>query len=356
MLTRLSHFCLVLLSCGGFALAQKPLDIPPVAEQPAAVQAGPITLDVVVTDKAGHPIRGLQQSDFTVFDNKQPAALRSFTAHEIETAHDDPQTLILVIDDVNANFNVVSVVRTQIENYLRSNGGKLPIPVAIFMLTDRGLSQVSPASTDGNTIISVLHQKAGELHDISRSGGFYAAEERTQISLHAMERMGTYLSGAQGRKLLVWIGPGWPIFDNPNVIISSQQQRNFFSIIVELSTMLRQANVAIYSIDPTGPGDAASPRNFLWENFTKPVTKPNKADPGNLALQVFAVHSGGTVHLGTNDIAGEIAKCVNDASAWYTLSFDQQHADTPDAWHDVQVKVDKPGTVVRTSNGYYAQP
>jgi hypothetical protein len=59
---------------------------------------------------------------------------------------------------------------------------------------------------------------------------------------------------------------------------------------------------------------------------------------------------------GSNDITGEIAKCANDESAWYSLTFDPQRGDTPDAWHDVQVKVDKPGTVVRTSNGYYAQP
>jgi VWFA-related protein len=338
------------------ASAQKPLDVPPVAPQGPAASSGPITLDVVVTDKSGKPVRGLTQADFTVFDNKQPTAIRSFQAHELETeTHNGSQALILVIDDVNANFNIVSVVRTQIENYLRSNGGHLSIPVGIFILTDTGLNQVTPISNDGNAIASVLHQKDGQLHDIPRSAGFYGAEERVELSLRALGTLGTYLEKADGRKLVVWIGPGWPIFDNPNVIVSPQQQRNFFSTIVGLSSLLRQADVSIYSVDPIGPSDAASARNFLWENFTKPVTKPTKADPGDLALQVFAVHSGGEVQSGSNDITGEIAKCVQDATAWYTLSFDQQKADTPDTWHDVQVKVDKPGLKVRTDNGYYAQ-
>jgi VWFA-related protein len=351
-----SRVFLVLACCAASALAQKPLDVPPVSAPPPASTTGPITLDVVVTDKAGKPIRGLKQEDFNVLDNKQPTAIRSFQAHEIETQHDDAQGLFLVVDDVNANFTTVSVVRTQIENFLRSNGGHSPMPVGIFMLTDRGLEQITKISNDGNELASALHDQEGELHDISRSSGFYGAEERLQISLHALATLGEYLGKADGRKLVVWIGPGWPIFDNPNIIIGQQQQRSLFGEIVNLSSMLRQAGVTLYSVDPLGPADAASTRTFLWEGFTKPVTKPAKSDPGDLALQVFAVHSGGTVYSGSNDIAGEIAKCAGDASAWYSIAFQGQKPDSPDTWHDVEVKVDKPGVKVRTDNGYYAQP
>jgi hypothetical protein len=38
------------------------------------------------------------------------------------------------------------------------------------------------------------------------------------------------------------------------------------------------------------------------------------------------------------------------------MTFDSQKADSPDTWHDIAVKVDKPGVKVRTLNGYYAQP
>jgi VWFA-related protein len=356
MLKQSRSSCLVLLLCAASALAQKPLDVPPVAAPPTSPTAGPITFDVVVTDKAGNPIRGLKQEDFTLLDNKQPATIRSFEAHEIETPHNDPQALFLLIDDVNGNFNIVSVVRTQLENFLRSNGGHLPIPVGIMMLTDKGLEEVTPVSNDGNTLATVLHQKEGQLREIPRSTGFYGAEERVDISLRAIGSLGAYLGKAPGRKLVVWIGPGWPIFDNPNVTVSPQQQRNLFSGIVGLSSMLRETGVTIYSVDPVGPADAASTRNFLWESFTKPVTGTNKTQPGNLALQVFATHTGGTVESGSNDIAGEIAKCARDATAWYSISFDAQKPDAPNTWHGIDVKVDKPGLKVRTDNGYYAQP
>jgi len=348
----------VVTGCGACAWAQKPLDIPPVAAPTPLAGAGPITLDVVVTDKAGNPIAGLKQEDFSLLDNKQPAAIRSFAAHELGAPGEksDAVGLFLLIDDVNADFNIVSTVRTQIENYLRADGGHLAMPLGIFLLTDTGLTQVTPVSTDGNALASALHQKDGQLHQIPRSAGFYGGEERLEISLQGIATLGQYLGKADGRKLVVWIGPGWPIFDNPNVMISPQQQRKLFSTVVELSSMLREAGITIDSVDPLGPSDAASARNFLWESFMKPVAKPSKADPGNLALQVFAMHTGGTVEAGSNDITGEITRCAKDAKAWYSLSFDPQKTDTPNAWHDVQVKVDRPNVKVRTDNGYYAQP
>jgi VWFA-related protein len=357
MLKQWSCLSLVLVFCASTnALAQKPLDIPPISTPPTAPAAGPVTFNVVVTDKAGHAIPGLKKEDFTLLDSKQPATIRSFVAHPTDSPQSDAQALFILIDDVNANFSVVSVVRTQLENYLRSNGGKLTNPVGIFILTDSGIQQVALPSTDGISLANILHQKDGQLHEIPRSAGFYGAEERTDLSLRGLTSLANYFGKVGGRKLLVWIGPGWPIFDNPNVIISPQQQRNLFGTVVGVSSLLRQAGVTIYSVDPVGPADAASSRNFLWENFTKPVTRPNKSDPGNLALQVFAIHSGGIVLSGSNDISGEIVKCAGDASAWYSLTFDPQKADAPNAWHDVEVKVDQPGLKIRTNNGYYAQP
>lgn len=356
MLRRWTKTCLVLICCGASALAQRPLDVPPVAAPAPPPTSGPTTLDVVVTDKGGHPIRGLAQADFTLLDNKQPTTIRSFAAHELPTEQHGAQSLFLLVDDVNSGFNTVSVVRTQIENFLHTNGGHLPMPVGIFFLTDSGLNQVTTVSDDGNALANVLHTKEGQLHEISRSAGFYGAEERTEVSLRALSGLANYLGKADGRKMVIWIGPGWPIFDNPNVEVSPQQQRNFFSAIVDLSSALRRGGVTIYSIDPGGPNDAAGARNYLWESFTKPVLKVNNANPGNLALQVFATHTGGTVEYGSNDITGEIAKCVDDASAWYTLTFDAQKPDAPNTWHELVVKVDKPGIKVRADNGYYAQP
>lgn len=355
MLRRWGLLCLILGCSTGGGYAQQGA-APSVPAESATPHTGPITFNVVVTDKAGQPIHGLRQEDFTLLDHRQPTPIRSFAAHEVTAQPNDPQAIFLVLDDVNASFNAVSLERTQIQNFLQSHGGHLPVPVSLFLVTDNGPEQITPVSSDGNALVNILRQKKGQLHDIPRSAGFYGAAERLDLSLHALQSISTYLGSAQGRKLLIWVSPGWPIFDSPNIIVSNQQQRALFGTIVSLSTRLREENVTLYAVDPLGTWDAAGPRTFLWQNFLKPVTKPNKADPGDLALQVLAQQSGGKIYNGSNDVAGEIAKCADDVSAWYTVTFDPQHADADVTWHDVQIRVDKPGLTVRTRNGYYAQP
>jgi VWFA-related protein len=357
MLKAIGCLSAVLVFLAGSALAQKPVEVAPVTGENPPGQSGPIQLDVVVTDKAGHPIAGLQQGDFTLLDNRQPATIQSFAAHALDNpaVPSEPESAVLLIDDVNASFNVVSIERTQIEQFLRSSGGHLAVPMAIFFLTDKGVEQITPVSADGTSLANTLHQREGQLHDMPRAG-FWGAAERIEISLRALDSVAQFESRRPGRKLLIWVSPGWAVFDNPNVIVTSQQQRSFFSMIVDFSTRLRQAQVTLYSVDPLGTWDAAGPRTFLWENYMKPVTKENKSNTGNLALEVMAFQSGGKVLSGSNNVAGEIAQCVEDASAWYTLSFDPQRADAPNTWHSVEVKVDKPGLKVRTRNGYYAQP
>src|SRR5271169_5442806 len=45
-------------------------------------QGGLIKLDVVVTDKSGKPVTGLEPTDLTVLDNGQPSKILSFQAFD----------------------------------------------------------------------------------------------------------------------------------------------------------------------------------------------------------------------------------------------------------------------------------
>src|SRR5271163_4115464 len=68
-----------------------------------------IMLDVVVTDKSGRPVPGLQQQDFTLLDNKQPQKILSFEA--VQGGADPPVEVLLVVDEVNTNFTNVAFER-----------------------------------------------------------------------------------------------------------------------------------------------------------------------------------------------------------------------------------------------------
>jgi VWFA-related protein len=102
--------------------------------------------------------------------------------------------------------------------------------------------------------------------------------------------------------------------------------------------------------------DAASLHTDYYQEYLKGVDKPKHADIGNLGLQVLAEQTGGRVLNSSNDLAGEIARCTRDASAYYKLSFDTVAADGPNEYHAIEVKVDKPGLTAHTRTGYYNQP
>jgi VWFA-related protein len=161
-----------------------------------------------------------------------------------------------------------------------------------------------------------------------------------------------------GRKLVVWISPGWPfLISGMDQVLESQKQKQwFFDSIVALSDGFRRARITLYNIDPLGTADALSLRATDYKQFLKPVKKADQADIGDLALQVLASQSGGRVLNSSNDLAGEIATCAADANSYYVLSFEGLPGDGPNEYHALEIKIDKPGLTVRTRSGYYAQP
>lgn len=95
---------------------------------------------------------------------------------------------------------------------------------------------------------------------------------------------------------------------------------------------------------------------YLYQDFLKGIKTADKADPPYLSLKVLAVQSGGRVVGPDNDLTAQINACVQDAAAFYTLSFDPPKADRANEYHDLKVTVDKPGLSARTRTGYYNQP
>lgn len=329
-------------------------ELPPSA---SATANHAITLDVVVADKGGQVSRGLQQQDFTLLDNKQPQKVTSF--HEVErptATADPPVEVILLVDEVNASATDVARQRQALEKFLKQNGGELVRPVSIVFFSDTGTMIGNTPSQDAKALIAELNGARSSLRVIGRSQGIYGAADRLQLSLRTLGQLADYEATRPGRKLVVWISPGWPLLSGPNIQLSSRDQQGLFNDIVSLSDSLRNARITLYSVDPLGTADAAGFRTTYYKEFLKGVTSASHVQAGNLALQVLAYQSGGKVLNSDNDMTEEIAACINDANAFYVLTFDREPGDGPNEYHALEVKIDKPGLTARTRSGYYAQP
>jgi VWFA-related protein len=333
--SRLSCLILAALLSAGAASAKQAAQQTPPPRPPTANQ---ILLDVVVSPKSGPPVADLQQQDFTLLDNKAPQTITSFKAIPGREA---PADVLLVIDAVNVDYRVLS--------------GHLAYPIALAVFTDKGVQIVGNFSSDGNELSATLDREDIGLRDIGRSGGFYGAGERLQLSLQAFRQLTASEARNTGRKIMLWVSPGWPLLSGARIEIDAKQQAQIFTDIVGLNTQLLRAGVTVYDVNPLGSNEALM-RTSYYQEFVKGVSKPSQAAAGNLGLQVLAVQSGGLVLDHNNDVSALLQKCLSDVAPYYEISFAAGPAERPDEYHQLDVKIAKPGLTARTRQGYYAQP
>jgi VWFA-related protein len=319
----------------------------------SAKKFGQITLDVTVTDKAGLPVSGLDESDFAVLDNQQPAMVLSFHAVNGGAAADSTQA-ILVIDEVNDSFQSVATERDQIVKFLSGNGGQLPIPIALALFSGSGV-KIDQPTRDGHLLISELEKMPIPVHTITEAMGGEGVVERYQLSLKMLNQLLTYTESKPGRKLLLWIGPGWPMMVGASFASTPTDKHANWDEIVSSSRALREARTTLYSINSSSSGTDLA-ENELYKNFLKPVTVEKDTSSGNLALPVLALRSGGKALNGSNDLAGGIASCIADASDYYTITIQTTTSETVNSYQPLEVKLQKAGLTARTNAGHYNQP
>jgi len=358
--SRATLFLLFFFGFSASAFAQHSVQAPPQDQVPGNVtplseaQDSHLVLDVVVADRSGKPRTGLTQNDFVVRDNGQPRKILSF--HAVDGVAEPPVKIILIVDEVNTTFTRVAYERDQLRKFLMQNGGQLTHPVSLGFFSDTGTELQPNASTDGKALLASFDEHETKLRTIRRSTGFYGAEERFSLSQKSLGMLATAEARLPGRKLVIWISPGWPILSGPNITLTTKQEQGLFSSIVWLANTLRQARITLYSVDPLGVEDAATNRLNYYEEFLKPVAAPKNVQAGNLSLQVLARQSGGQALNSSNDITEQVNRCVADADAFYTLTIDPTPSDRPNELHTVDVKVETPGLTARTRSVFYGQP
>jgi VWFA-related protein len=366
-----SHrLCIFLVAVSISLSAQQPSEPTPAPASPAtgnparpahqdSGSANPlITLDVIVANKSGKPQAGLQQQNFTLLDNKAPQKIVSFQAvDEPSVEAVPPVEVVLVIDTVNTSPQTLGNETLQIQKYLRQNDGKLAHPTSVIVFSDSGLKNLGDPTLDGNALSTAMDGKdVIGLHAMHQAAGTNGDFERLMSSIRKLYSLAGFEARKPGKKMVIWISPGWPMLAGAGQEMYSKGKEQLFSILVAVSTAIRQARITLYSIDPEGAGGNGVRSRFAYESYLKGVPSAKDVSPPNLSLPVFVTRSGGRVLTTGNDIGSQIDDCVTDTKAFYVLSFEGVSTERPDEYHALELKVDKPGLIVHTNAGYYAQP
>ena len=334
--------------------AQQPMPNPAAMQQggqPGQPSSRAIQLDVVVAPKSGPAVGGLTQNDFTVLDDKQPQTITSFKAFE---GSQEPVQVVLLIDSVNTDFQTVAYERTEIGKFLRSNGGHLAHPVMLAVLTDNGIKVEQNSTSDGKVMAAALDKAEIGLRVLNRSTGFYGADERLQISLQSLGQLAGSMARVPGRKVILWLSPGWPLLSGPAVELSGKQQQSIFDQIVETSTQFRKEQVTVDAVNPLGVDEGVG-RTFYYQAYLNGVKKPGDAQLADLSLQVIATQTGGQV-LSSTGISSLLTQCMEDVAPFYRITFaapPTEPGQNRAIYHSVEVKVSRPDVKALTSTGYY---
>ncbi|HEX4581456.1 MAG TPA: VWA domain-containing protein [Acidobacteriaceae bacterium] len=344
------------------AAQQSPPDHPALSHHPAPAPGseaeGKIKLDVVVTDDAGRPVAGLEEKDFTLLDNEKPRPILSF--HGVDGTvgagrREPPVEVVLLVDVANTDLRVVGNERYQIESFLRRDGGRLAQPTSLMVFDDRGVKGLPQPTKDGNRLADELNKaESTTTHSILLTT--QTEPIRMTLSLNALQRIIEAENQKAGRKILIWIGDGWPMLENSYYLFTERDHRPWFDGVVTSSGDLREARVTLYSIYPTDPATTDEPHVQHYRSFLKGVPSVHQVRPGNLALPVLAIHSGGRALDAPGNLGDQIASCIAEAKFYYTLTFDPATAKHVDEYHELAVRVDQPRLKARTSAGYYGEP
>jgi VWFA-related protein len=215
---------------------------------------------------------------------------------------------------------------------------------------------------------------------------------KAKATLDTLTRVSKYMSGIRGRrKALVLfsegmdfntddvIGPrssggfgqaGSGLDPNPVSNNSVTEAMHAANIMADMQLMFEaasRANVAVYSVDPRG---VASETDVLMgvsgggaavagsggvvpvEMVTRGVREELRRQIGS--LRTYSEVTGGLALVGTNDFETGFRKIVQDNSSYYVLGYNIENPKNDGKFHEITVRVKRPGAQVRARKGYYA--
>jgi VWFA-related protein len=392
------------------APAQQPPPPDPAA-QPPVFRAGInyVRVDVIISDKAGNPVADLQASDFDVLEDnklqkidtfklikldggtaesiKEPVKeIRNDYDEESEAARDDVRLFAIFLDDYHVRRGASMSVRGQLSKFIDTQIGPSDMVGVMYPLEATG----SVRMTRNHSAVSRgLQGFLGRKYEYEPKNQFeeqyahYPTETveriRNQVSLSALKALIVHMGSLkEGRKSLILVSEGYtymvppqmrnadaqqPGSGNPNAFNplagtnDINEERAAWSNGLDMDSDLREIydtanrnNVAIYAVDPRGlPGF-----EFDINEGVGLQTDSKYLSSTMDSLRTLAENTDGRAIVNRNDIATGMKQITRDSSAYYLIGYNSIQAPTDGKFHEIKVKVKRPGVQVRARRGYWA--
>jgi VWFA-related protein len=364
-----------------------------------------VRVDVIVTDRKGQPITDLKPEEVEVFEDGDrqdiesfklfrideltettPARpIRSLFDEESEAQRPDVRLFAFFLDDYHVRRGNAMRARIDIADFVRRSiapqdmvGIMYPLTPTSDVVMGRNHEALARAieTFDGRKYDYFPRNQFEEQY--SNYPAVVVEQIRNQVSLGALKGLIIKLGGLrEGRKALILVSEGYtnylppqlrdPVASQPGLgnpargdesvgdNMGEQRERWFsqaemLSDLKDIYDLANRNNVSIYALDPRGLA--------AFEHDVNEAV-PFQMDSAMLrqtmdSIRVLADETDGRAIVNRNDLAAGMRQIIRDSSAYYLIGYNSRKAPKDGKFHEIRVRVKRPGVEVRHRKGYWA--
>lgn len=363
-----------------------------------------VRVDVIVTGRDGQPVENLTQADFEVTEDGKPQAIETFRFvsvsgftgpgepapreirtdydEESEAGKDDVRLFAIFLDEYHVRKGASLSVKKPLIHFLQTQVGDRDMVGIMYPLTPITAVRMT---RNRQELISAIEQFEGRKYDyrprneMEDKYAMYPAAVveriRNQVSMSALQSLVLRMGGLrEGRKAVILVSEGYsnilppqlrdpiaayPGYNNPNrgnAMAESDERADFFAnldIYQELQRVYdvaNRSNTTIYALDPRG----LTPFEFDINEGVNFRDDKRYLDSTMDTLRTLAEETDGRAIVSRNDLDRGLAQVVRDSSAYYLIGYNSTQPRADGKFHEIKVRLKKPGLDVRARKGYWA--
>ena len=371
--------------------AQSPTQTPPQASPVFRGGVDIVPVDVVATDSKNHPVTDLTIADFELTEHGRPQTITDLKYISIPIAHrtidlkqppapppdvatnvvpsPSSRVFVMVVDDLHLpEFDLNSIQRVMTE-FVRTLSPDDEVGI-VFV----GHSDLSRNLThDTGTLIEAiknLRAALGFAVPLSSSvpGTLNSVEVDEDARRAAWELRSVAESLAHSgyaRRAIVFISAGVQL-DPTSPLVSKEKahERSYQLAMDDAWQAAKRADVPIYTLDPRGipspdtatrgwgpagtGGQAATGGSAAWANLQRRIIVQQDH------VSEIAINTGGRAFINQSNLEGAVDEIMGENGSFYLLGYTPDPYVLDGKFHDISVKVRRPGVSLRSRKGYVA--
>lgn len=374
-----------------------------------------VRVDIIVTDKQGNPVTDLKLEDFQIEEDGKPQKPETFrlvkidadvqpgytqrsirTRNDEETAAQDENSRIFAffLDDYHVLRESSMALKKPVVDFIANQLAPNDLATVMHPLTPVD-AMVLTRNHQG--IINTVEKFEGRKYNYEpvnaiEQGYVYRLTPdaiemiRRQVTLTAIRGACVKLGSLrEGRKSLILISEGFNSMLPPQMRTNMPggytgggasgigapgattdpfaaennplEDRARFSADIDMQREMQDVwdacnrnNTAIYSVDPRG----LAVGGFDITSNISMRTSQQYLSSSQDTLRDLSSNTDGRAIVNRNDLAAGMKQIIRDSSAYYLVGYNSTLAPTDGKFHEIKVRVKRPGVQVRHRKGYWA--